>query len=130
MHDGQPVAMVVTGLDCCGFFTTDLSACVLPEDNSDPNATFRVPEPSGVYPGRFASLYVYNYSHPDNLEEGDLLWSLSGSVQEFTGTTQVTFASWAVQDHVRLSPANEWNIYLGQETLYDMLASRTSVWFG
>jgi len=119
-NDGKPVQMVVTGLDCCGFFTTDTTACVLPEDNSDPNAQFRVPEPSGIYPGRFASLYVYNYSHPDNLEQGDLLWSLSGSVQEFTGTTQVTFASWAVQDHVRLRPADEWNVWLSQVSPYDI----------
>ncbi|HEY8209026.1 MAG TPA: hypothetical protein VIG99_16155, partial [Myxococcaceae bacterium] len=84
-HDGKPVQMVVTGLDCCGFFATDITACALPEDNSDANAQFRVAEPNGYYPGRFASLYVYNYSHPDDLNEGDLLWSIAGSVQEFTG---------------------------------------------
>ncbi|HZN92658.1 MAG TPA: hypothetical protein VFB81_08125 [Myxococcales bacterium] len=119
-HDGEPVQLVVTGLDCCGFYATDISACVLLEDNSDTGAGFRVQEPNGLYPGRFAAIYVYNYSHPENLEEGDLLWSLSGSVQEFTGTSQITFASWAVRDHVRLRPQEEWNIHLSKVTPYDI----------
>jgi hypothetical protein len=117
---GKPATMVVTGIDCCGFFVHDVTACRVPEDNSDPGAGFRLPEPDGLYPGTFGSMYVYNYSHPDGIDPGDPLWSLAGSVQEFTGTTQITFASWAVAEKVRLRPVSEWNRYLSLVPVVDI----------
>lgn len=115
-HDGKQVMMVVTGIDPSGFFVTDLNACRVREVLTDASGAtqVRVPEPGGFYPGTWASMFVYNYSFPDGLDEGDLLWSLNGSVQEFTGTTQLTFPSWNIRDHVRQYPQSEWNKYLGQ----------------
>lgn len=65
-------------------------------------------------PGTFGSMFVYNYSFPDGLDEGDLLWTVSGSVQEFTSTTQMTFPSWSIADKVRMRPPEQWNMWLGK----------------
>ena len=71
-----------------------------------------IPEPGGFLPGRYGSMYVYNYSYPEGLDPGDLLWTLAGSIQEFTSTTQLTFPSWTVREHVRERPPDEWTTYL------------------
>lgn len=110
-NDGRPVQMVVTGTDPSGFFVTDITACRVPEDTSR-DANVRTPEPSGYLPGNFGSLFIYNFSFPEGLDQGDLLWTLGGSVQEFTSTTQFTFPSWTIRERVRLLPPDQWNKYL------------------
>ncbi|NTX52683.1 hypothetical protein [Myxococcus sp. CA039A] len=107
----QPVTLLVTGTDPGGFFVTDLTACRVRE-GSIPGANTQTAEPSGFFPGRFNALYIYNYSFPEGLDPGDLLWSIAGSVQEFTATTQLTFPSWSIREKVRLLPQAEWNKYL------------------
>ncbi|QRN94275.1 hypothetical protein JRI60_34785 [Archangium violaceum] len=106
-----PVTLLVTGTDPSGFFVTDITACRVPEDISTA-AQVAVPEPNGYLPGSYASMFVYNYSYPEGLDPGDLLWTLSGSIQEFTSTTQLTFPSWTVREHVRQLPPNQWDKYL------------------
>jgi hypothetical protein len=110
-NHNKPVTLLVTGTDPAGFFVTDITACKLREDTS-PAAQVSAPEPSGYLPGSFASVFVYNYSFPEGLDTGDLLWALSGSVQEFTSTTQLTFPSWITREKVRLLPPDQWNKYL------------------
>ena len=105
--DGQPVTLVVTGMDPGGFFVTDVTACRVKEDVSK-ESQVRVPEPDGYLPGTFGSLYVYNYSYPDGLYQGDLLWAVSGAVQEFTSTTQLVFPAWSTREHVHELPVSEW----------------------
>ncbi|WP_224245829.1 single stranded DNA-binding domain-containing protein [Hyalangium gracile] len=112
-NDGKLVTMVVTGLDPGGFFVTDMTACRVREFTGT-GANVRTPEPDGYLPGTYASLYVYNYSFPEGLYPGDLLWSLSGSVQEFTGTTQLTFPAWIIRERVREGPPETWGKYLDQ----------------
>ena len=110
-NDNEPMTLLVTGTDPGGFFVTDLTACRVRE-NSLPGANNQTAEPDGYYPGRFNSLYLYNYSFPEGLNTGDLLWTVAGSVQEFTATTQLTFPSWSIRERVRLLPQTEWNKYL------------------
>lgn len=107
----KPVTLLVTGTDPSGFFVTDITSCPVPEDTSSA-AQVNVPEPSGYLPGSYGSMFVYNYNFPEGLNAGDLLWTLSGSVQEFTATTQLTFPSWTVREHVRELPPDQWNKYL------------------
>ncbi len=63
-------------------------------------------------PSTFAHMFVYNYNFPDGLDEGDLIFTLSGSVQEFTSTTQMVFPAWSVAEHVRQLPPDQWNKWL------------------
>ena len=63
-------------------------------------------------PGTYGGMFIYNYSFPDGLDEGDLLWTLSGSVQEFTSTTQMVFPSWSIAEKVRRLPPDQWNKWL------------------
>lgn len=115
-NDGQPAMMVVTGTDPGGFFVTDLTACRLKEQLTDPitgQSMVRVPEPSGYLPGTFGSMFIYNYSFPEGLDPGDLLFTLSGAVQEFTSTTQLTFPSWTIAEKVRQLPQEQWDKWLG-----------------
>ncbi len=63
-------------------------------------------------PGTYGHMFIYNYSFPDGLDQGDLLWTLSGSVQEFTSTTQMTFPSWSIAEKVRKLPPEQWNKWL------------------
>jgi hypothetical protein len=107
-NNGQPMMMVVTGTDSSGFYVQDLTACRQPEIP----VKFTVPEPSGFLPGSYGSMYVYNAAFPEGLDVGDLLQSLAGSIEEFTSTTQLNFASWSVREHVRLEPPSEWDKYL------------------
>jgi hypothetical protein len=113
-RDGQVSALLVTGVDQSGFFVTDLNACRVKEDlvNATGGIVTRLPEPDGYYPGTFGSIYVYNFSYPEGLSPGDLLWTVAGSIQEFTSTTQMTFASWSLRERVRLLPEAEWKKYL------------------
>jgi len=62
-----------------------------------------------VNPGTFGSIYVYNYNYPEGLYPGDLLWTIAGSVQEFTSSTQLTFPSWTVRQSTRILPVERWN---------------------
>lgn len=110
-NDGKPVTLVVTGTDPSGFFVTDLTACRVREETGS-GSNVRTPEPSGYLPGTYGSLFIYNFSFPEGLDQGDLLWTLSGSVQEFTSTTQFTFPSWTIREKVRLLPPDQWNKYL------------------
>lgn len=112
-QDGQPAMLVVTGTDPTGFFVTDITGCRVREALVDSiGSKVRVPEPDGYLPGTYGSMFVYNYSYPEGLDPGDLIWTLSGAVQEFTSTTQLTFPAWSVREKVRLLPASEWNKYL------------------
>jgi hypothetical protein len=100
----KPVTLLVTGTAPSGFFVSDITACRVPDDTGT--------EPDGYLPGTFGAMYIYNYSYPEGLDTGDLLWTLAGSIQEFTSTTQLTFPSWTVREHVRELPPEQWNKYL------------------
>ncbi len=64
--------LVVTGVFSEGFFVTD----------------------TAVPAGGYNHLYVYNYSYPEDLEVGDRLDLLSGTSQDFSGCTQISFPAW------------------------------------
>src|SRR5207248_2476168 len=51
-------------------------------------------------PGAFAQIFVYTYSSPTNLYVGDHLISLTGSLQEFSGDTQLDFPGWVKVDQL------------------------------
>ncbi|MDC0715049.1 hypothetical protein POL68_41755 [Stigmatella sp. ncwal1] len=119
-NHGKLVTMVVTGLDPGGFFVTDITACRVREYTGT-GSNVRTRETDGFNPGTYGSLYIYNYSFPEGLYPGDLLWSISGSVQDFTATTQLTFPSWVIRERVRERPANEWNTYLDQVPVRELL---------
>lgn len=76
----------------------------------------------GYLPGTYASMFVYNYNFPDGLDEGDLLFTLSGSVQEFTSTTQMVFPAWSTAERVRRLPQDQWNKWLQFAKPYDINA--------
>ncbi len=103
--------MVVTGRIPGGFFVTDMTACRVRE-YTGAGSNVRTPEPDGFLPGHYGSIYIYNYSFPEGLYPGDLLWTISGSVQDFAATTQLTFPSWVIREHVRELPPAEWEKYL------------------
>jgi hypothetical protein len=112
-NDGKLVTMVVTGLDPGGFFVTDMTACRVREYTGT-GSNVRTPEPSGFLPGTYGSMYIYNYSFPEGLYPGDLLWSISGSVQDFAATTQLTFPAWVLREKVRELPPDQWNKHLSR----------------
>ena len=136
-RNGKEVLMVVTGTDPSGFFVTDITACrQLEEMGARPS---EAPEPcvdgrcqvgrqlctssaqcQRYAPGTFGSMFIYNYSYPDGLDQGDLLWTLSGSVQEFTSTTQLTFPSWTIAERVRELPQPQWNKWLDRVPITDL----------
>lgn len=76
----RPSRYLVTGITNDGFFATDLG-----------NATAPAIEP---YPGRFNAIFLYNFSYPQDLMVGDVVTRLYGTVQEFTGHTQLVFPQW------------------------------------
>lgn len=78
-------------------------------------------------PGTFASMFVYNYNYPDGLDEGDLLFTIAGSVQEFTSTTQMVFPSWSIAESVRLLPPDQWEKWLQYAKPY-WIGGRTCGW--
>jgi hypothetical protein len=67
-------------------------------------------------------MFVYNYNFPDNLDEGDLLFTLSGAVQEFTSTTQLVFPAWTTAERVRHLPEDQWLKWLQYAKPYDLNA--------
>ncbi len=136
-RNGQVVKMVVTGTDPSGFFVTDITACRMPEDSTQRPVEPNEPCIDGrceiskrtcttssnclrYGAGTFGHMFVYNYSFPDGLDTGDLLWTLSGSVQEFTSTTQLTFPSWTIAERVHQLPQDQWNKYLDQVPIVDI----------
>ncbi|MEW5738076.1 MAG: hypothetical protein AB1938_04070 [Myxococcota bacterium] len=78
-------------------------------------------------PGAYASMFVYNYNFPDGLNEGDLLFTLAGSIQEFTSTTQLVFPSWSIAESVRTLPPDQWNKWLAYARPY-WIGGRTCGW--
>jgi hypothetical protein len=85
--------MIVTAITQSGFYVTDLKAEKMSPDSGDPSA--------GAWdalPSHFGHIFVYTYSAPANLYVGDHLLSLSGSVEEFSGDTQLDFPSWIKVD--------------------------------
>lgn len=122
-RNGLPLQMVISGIDGSGFWIHDTTACRIsetpvPTTTNEPVA--QIPEPDGFLPGTYGSVYVYNYSHPDGLDVGDLLWSASGSMQEFTSTTQLVFPAWNIAEKVRLLPPEQWNKWLDQVQIVDL----------
>jgi alpha-tubulin suppressor-like RCC1 family protein len=151
-RNGQPMAMVVTGVEPTGFYVSDITACRVKEVLQAGTIRLRTPEPpepclvtlpdggtdeierapaipsgrcaisktsctartgcASYSPGTFGSIFVFNFSFPDGLNQGDLLFSLSGSVQEFTSTTQLTFPSWTIAERVRTLPPSQWEKWL------------------
>lgn len=71
-------------------------------------------------PGHFGQLFVYNYSYPDGLGQGDLLYGLAGGVQEFTSTTQLTFPSWTIGESVRTLPPESWDKWLRSVSVVEL----------
>ena len=63
-------------------------------------------------PGHFGQMFIYNYSYPEGLYQGDLVYTLSGAVQEFTSTTQMTFPAWTIAESVHTLPQEQWNKWL------------------
>jgi hypothetical protein len=112
-NNGKQMMLLVTGTDSSGFYVTDMTACRVPE-KSLTGANIQTPEPDGFNPGRFNSIYIYNYQFPEGLDSGDLLWTLSGTIAEFTNTTQMSFPAWTLRENVRLLPQDQWNKYLDQ----------------
>ncbi|MBF5041432.1 hypothetical protein FGE12_03470 [Aggregicoccus sp. 17bor-14] len=110
-NDGQPMTLVVTGTDPSGFYVTDVTSCRIPEVRSGSSIML---EPSGFFPGTYGAMFVYNYNYPEGLDRGDLLWTLSGSVAEFSGATQMSFPAWTVRDHVRQTEKDpsKWEKYI------------------
>ncbi|MBL8910574.1 MAG: hypothetical protein JNM17_07700, partial [Archangium sp.] len=76
----------------------------------------------GYSPGTYASMFIYNYNFPDGLDEGDLLFTLSGSIQEFTSTTQMVFPAWTTAERVRRLPESQWNKWLQYARPYEINA--------
>lgn len=64
--------VVVTAVTNSGFYATDLDGAQ----------------------GGANSIFVFNYSRPEGLSQGDNLLWFSGTVAEHLGTTQITFPSW------------------------------------
>lgn len=64
------------------------------------------------YPGTFGALFIFNFNFPEGLNQGDLLFSLSGAMQEFTSTTQMTFPAWTIAERVRLLSPDQWDKWL------------------
>lgn len=84
--------MIVTAVTQDGFYVQDLSAQKLNDPNNPSTPSWQ------ALPGNFGQLFVYTYSAPLNLYVGDHLTSLTGSVQEFSGDTQLDFPGWVKVD--------------------------------
>jgi len=68
--------VVVTDLDTKGFWAADLGA---------------VGEEPATEAGAYRGLYVYTFNKPEGVAIGDRLGLLGGGVQEYVGTTQLSF---------------------------------------
>lgn len=69
--------LLVTAIFNEGFYVTDLTE-----------------GPHSLYPGNFGALYVYSYSYPEYLLPGDRLTTLTGTLMDFSGHTQISFPTW------------------------------------
>lgn len=88
--------LVVTAITNAGFYVTDLSAHYA---DLEGDTSYRLQmEPYTRALSHFGHLFVYNFSYPDDLALGDCLKTITGTVQEFSGNTQVTFPSWTKND--------------------------------
>lgn len=90
--------MIVTGITNSGFYVTDLSAQKMSPDSGNPAAPG-----FDALPGHFGHIFVYTYSAPADLYVGDHLIELTGSVQEFSGDTQLDFPGWVKVDQLPTS---------------------------
>lgn len=72
---GQRELVVVTSVTVDGFYVTDVCNAAGPS---------------------FAHLYVYNFNTPENLQVGDCLRDLTGTIQEFHGFTELKNPFWQV----------------------------------
>lgn len=146
----DPAGFYVTDISACRLIeqTRDSAGATVRADNEEPPETCWVTLPDGgqaenldggmgtcligqkscrktadcghYMPGTFSSMFVYNYNFPDGLDEGDLLFTLSGSVQEFTSTTQMVFPAWTTAERVRRLPQDQWNKWLQYARPYDI----------
>ena len=97
IHAMEPQeCMVVTAITNAGFYVTDLSAHYADMDG-DKGKRLQM-EPYQRSLSHFGHLFVYNFSYPDDLQLGDCIKTITGTVQEFSGNTQVTFPSWTKND--------------------------------
>ncbi len=71
--------VIVTATTATGFYATDLTE---PAD--------------GVLPGNYGHIFVFNFNFPEGLEVGDRLHALEGTIQEFSGNTQLTFPTYRI----------------------------------
>ena len=68
--------VVVTELTTNGFWVSDLG----PDD-----------EPPAEVGGEYRGLYIYTFNKPEGIAVGDRLKQLAGGVQEYVGTTQISY---------------------------------------
>lgn len=71
--------LIVTATTPTGFYVTDLAE-----------------PPHPTLPGNFAHAFVYNFGFPEGLEPGKRLYLLAGTIQEFSGNTQITSPTYRV----------------------------------
>ena len=71
--------LIVTAVGPQGFYVTDLSEPAHP-----------------TYPGNFGHAYVFNFNFPEGLQPGDRIHYIEGSIQEFSGHTQLAFPVYRV----------------------------------
>ncbi len=88
--------LVVTAITNAGFYVTDLSAHYADLEGDTSHRLQMEPYTRAL--SHFGHLFVYNFSYPDDLALGDCLKTITGTVQEFSGNTQVTFPSWIKND--------------------------------
>ncbi len=81
--------VVVTVLGTTGFWATD---------------RLSVESADAATPGGFASLFVYTFSAPSDLEVGSRLIQLSGNNQEYLGTTQLSYPTYTAEEGTVLDP--------------------------
>jgi hypothetical protein len=91
--------MVVTAVRIDGFYVTDLCPAGGPPQNAALASAAGDPacpaEDRAALP-EFNSVFVYNYSRPEDLYVGDQLNSFSGPIGNFNGYTEVNFPIWDV----------------------------------
>lgn len=67
--------LIVTAITSNGFFVTDLAE-------------------APASPGNFGHLFVFNFSYPEDLQPGDRISHLQGTLLDFSGNTQLGFPVW------------------------------------
>ncbi len=70
--------LIVTAIFNDGFYVSDLAE----------------PVSTGALPGNYGSLFVFNFSYPEDLVLGDRLERIAGTMLDFSGNTQMTFPVW------------------------------------